>query len=408
MTDTVRAALRWLLSQACPAPGGLAWGSGPCLYDGTAGVVLFLLEAADHLGDEQALDAARAGCGSLVVALNEPGGVGGDGLYTGTAGVAFALGQAAIRTGGDRWGEVARGATAGLERWTPVTDIVSGTAGIGLFLLWAARELAVPDALARATDAGHQLLAAAHRAEGGLAWTKQPGADPVLPNFSHGTAGVAFFLASLAVATGDGCFLAAAQAGAGHLLALADTSNGGCLVPRRQGSPLSYLGWCHGPPGTGRVFYRLWEATGDASWLTWFERTGRSLLAAGIPKQAAPGLWNNRGQCCGHAGVGEYALALHRVTGDVAYLDLAAALTAEIVATSVPAGDGNGTPDGDGGGMAWPDAVHRVDPEAVGFLPGYMQGAAGIGAWLLHHHAVLHGPPQPAPLVLPDSPFGRP
>ena len=37
-----------------------------------------------------------------------------------------------------------------------------------------------------------------------------------------------------------------------------------------DGEDLFYLGWCHGPVGTARLFYRLHQATGDRQWRDWF------------------------------------------------------------------------------------------------------------------------------------------
>ena len=43
---------------------------------------------------------------------------------------------------------------------------------------------------------------------------------------------------------------------------------------------------------------------------------------AGAPEARSAGFWNNHGQCCGDAGVGEFALLLARRTGKAEYLDL--------------------------------------------------------------------------------------
>jgi hypothetical protein len=77
----------------------------------------------------------------------------------------------------------------------PVTDLVLGTAGVVLAAIWAGGEHA--DAIA--TTGGESLLRASDMTEAGLDWAMVPGSPSRMPNYSHGTAGVA---AALAIAGG--------------------------------------------------------------------------------------------------------------------------------------------------------------------------------------------------------------
>ena len=43
-------------------------------------------------------------------------------------------------------------------------------------------------------------------------------------------------------------------------------------------------------------------------------------------------------------------------------------------------------------GLRWVQAEHRVRPELLVAQTGYMQGAAGIGMWLLRLDAAEHKP----------------
>jgi lantibiotic modifying enzyme len=156
---------------------------------------------------------------------------------------------------------------------------------------------------------------------------------------------------------------------------------------------LFYLGWCHGPAGTSRLFYRLALATGDRSWIAWAERGARGVMRSGIPERETPGFWNNVSQCCGSAGVAEYFLSLHRVTRKRAYLDFARRMTDQLLAKATREGDA----------LKWVQAEHRVRPELLVAQTGYAQGAAGIGLWLLRLDAFERG--RRAGLALPDSPF---
>jgi hypothetical protein len=57
----------------------------------------------------------------------------------------------------------------------------------------------------------------------------------------------------------------------------------------------------------------------------------------------------------------------------------------------------------DNRGTRWVQAEHRVRPEQLIAQTGYMQGAAGVGMWLLRLDAQQR---KRAPLVrFPDSPW---
>jgi lantibiotic modifying enzyme len=216
-----------------------------------------------------------------------------------------------------------------------------------------------------------------------------------MPNFSHGTAGIAYFLASLYGETRQQRFLDAAVAGARYLQSVATTEGDTCLVFHNEpdGKDLYYLGWCHGPVGTSRLFYQLNRVTGDRSWLDWTMKGARALRASGIPEKRTPGFWNNVGQCCGSAGVSDFFLALYGLTKDPGDLAFARRLVDDVLSRATREGQG----------LKWIQAEHRVRPELLVAQTGYMQGAAGIGAALLHLDAATRG--RPTSVRLPDSPF---
>jgi lantibiotic modifying enzyme len=406
-------AARWV--QACKLARGsaAAWPADPArpesvsanLYGGTAGVVFFLLEAHSATGDEGLLKDATAGADWLLGEAGREAGRFDGGLYTGAAGTGFVLGRAfqATKAGKYRDGveqcvgqfcRHAKKAGAGVA-WNDATDIISGSAGIGLYLLRAARELDDPGCLELAWRAGKRLVELGRPARGGLDWPVAPDFPRRMPNFSHGTAGVAYFLATLFQWTREQAFLDAALAGARYLRAVADTAGGACRVFHHEpgGTDLYYLGWCHGPAGTARLFYRLYQATDDREWLDWTHRCARALLDSGIPQKRTPGFWNNVGACCGSAGVGEFFLALYRVTREARHLDFAGRLADDVLARATP----------DKGGLKWVQAEYRVKPEEVAAQTGLMQGASGVGLFLFHLDAARRSKAPGA--GLPDSPF---
>lgn len=109
----------------------------------------------------------------------------------------------------------------------PVSDSMSGGAGVVMAAIWAGGERA--EAIAR--TGGEALLRAADRTEAGLDWGMRRGLSWRGPNYSHGTAGVASALAIAGTVLGRPDFVEAAVLGAQHLLAVGSLDDGGFIVP---------------------------------------------------------------------------------------------------------------------------------------------------------------------------------
>ena len=306
-------------------------------------------------------------------------------------------------------------------------DIVSGTAGTGLALLHLHRTLATDGALEAAEAAAARLIERAIEADTGLRWDMWPGYAREMPNFSHGTAGIAYFLATLHRTTGSPECLDAALAGANYLISQATVGDGPsaaagapATTPDRPGSDsgyrifhsrpggedLYYLSWCHGPVGTNRLFHQLAKATGDDQWHDWVARGARGVATTGIPETRTPGFWENISQCCGTAGAAEHFLTLYRTTGNPEYkafvdrlnadlLDRSTAETSERTASDVQMNRNR---------RKWTQAEHRVQPDLLVAQTGHMQGAAGVGKYFLHMDAVEERGEGPR-VVLPDDPW---
>jgi lantibiotic modifying enzyme len=406
-------AAKWLRNVAEPKITGLGWAATPGpkaatitnLYSGSAGVVLFFLELHHATGLPADLETARQGARALAAAIDSEQSAG---LYTGLGGTGFVLTEVwkatkdqafrdAANRALDRVKAMAKPVGDGVE-WSPVSDIISGTAGIGLYLLYSARELNRPDAKELAEAAGRRLIAQQMSVDGGVKWAMTP-ANPtrLYPNFSHGTAGIAYFLATLAQETSNRAYRDAALAGTRYLLKVAKTEGDVCLVfhhePEADGLDLYYLSWCHGPAGTARLFHRLATVTGEREWRDWIRKSANGIRKSGIPDQRTPGFWNNVGQCCGSVGVAEFFLSYHEQTRDKDALAFVRTLTAEITAKATK----------DDQGTRWIHAEHRVQPGNIGAQTGWMQGAAGIGAWYLRLDAFDRGK---KPLIrFPDAPW---
>ncbi|WP_260148922.1 lanthionine synthetase LanC family protein [Streptomyces sp. PanSC9] len=284
----------------------------------------------------------------------------------------------------------------------PLNDIVMGNAGVVLTAVWAGGE----SAEAIATTGCEALLRVADRTEGGLDWGIAPGATSKCPNYSHGTAGVASALAVAGAALNRPDFVEAAVDGARHVVSVGSLESGGLVVPhtippsKRDVEPVTYT-WCHGPAGTSHLFAALAHAgVAEVSGLPVGELRDRcltSLLTSGIPERLRPGFWDNDGRCCGTAGVGDVLLDAAQDCGTPARADtlVRAARTMGDALVTRAIRDDTGT--------RWRFLEHRQDPPLLPPGTAWMQGAAGIAAYLLRLARFVETGPDAPVVDRPDQ-----
>ncbi|MDQ1601009.1 MAG: hypothetical protein QOD68_2483 [Actinomycetota bacterium] len=420
--DVGEAAWSWVLSQVRGDQG--PWlpdtvlddqpPSGPAadrdsLYAGIAGLAPVLAEIAQSraLSDtEQYLaDAVVARLAAQARTRTEAS------LYDGLAGDATALAMLAPGTEAAALQRVASLMTP--PGWlttlgqdgsdAPLTDIIAGSAGIVLTATWAGGEHA--DQIA--AGGGEALLAAADRTDAGLDWGTVPGAPSRGPNYSHGTAGIATALAMAGAMLDRADFVEAAVQGAQHLLDVGSLDDGGFIVPHtippttsRVVEPVTYT-WCHGPTGTSQLFAALAHA--DVTDVAGLEVTDlrrrclHSVLTSGVPQRLRPGFWDNDGRCCGTAGVGDVLLDAAQDSPDPGGRDmlLAAARTMGDALVERVIRDEDGA--------RWRFIEHRQDPPLLPPGTSWMQGAAGIAAFLLRLARVLEDGPDAPVVDRPDQ-----
>jgi lantibiotic modifying enzyme len=365
------------------------------LYAGVGGLAPVLAEIAQYRGLRDVEQVLAAGVvarlSTKVSARTEPS------LYDGLAGDVTALTllapgtePIALRRLADLMTPAGWNTTIQIDPGSdaPVTDLVLGTAGVVLAAIWAGGE----HAEAIATTGGESLLRAADVTESGLDWAMVSGSASRMPNYSHGTAGVAAALATAGAALNRPDFVQAAIQGAQHLLAVGWLDDGGFIVPHtippstREVEPVTYT-WCHGPAGTSYLFAALAHA--GVAEVAGLEVTGlrqrclNSILTSGVPQRLRPGFWDNDGRCCGTAGVGDVLLDAAQDSPDPARAELlldAARVMGDALAERAIR---------DHGGAYWRFLEHRQNPPLLPPGTSWMQGAAGIAAYLLRLARVI-------------------
>ena len=421
---------RWINSHKRTSESGTVWSHNSAkpdivshsLYNGTAGTLIYYLELYAATGESDYLEIAVSAADDLIQYVDKKE-TAACAMYTGWPGYVFALGEVARASHETRFSDAAAlalnklkasstslGCGIGWVEKMPFTEIHGhtgnreiydasvGAAGAGFVMLYAANIGLHDQALAWATAVGDRLLEVAYQTPGGLNWALM--SDMPFKwtpsNFAHGAAGVGAFLAQLFNATSDPKYLEAAQKAADHLIDISKPVGDGLLIPHfteSAGADRYYLGACHGPAGTSRLFHQLAWMTNEKKYQDWNDSALKGLLAMGAPEERSAGYWNNYGQCCGDAGVGDYALQLFHTSQKQTYLELAKRVAKSLEAKATEHGTSR----------CWDHAEHRERPEFLQSQTGYMQGAAGIGSFLLHLHTTLIG--QPVKIAFPDLPY---
>jgi lantibiotic modifying enzyme len=327
-------------------------------------------------------------------------------LYIGLAGY-----QVALRAWAAAAGDQAAAATADQTvAWladlvvagqpaSDLRDLIIGEAGILLALVTMGRG---PDVARAAGWIADRLVAGAQwpdgKPHGGPDWTTGDSFDYTMPNFSHGAAGIAFVLATASGPLGRPDLLDLAAAAGRRLERLGRRPDGTLTVPltiphRPTAAPVAY-GWCHGAAGTSRLFTLLERLRPGEGWAGCAAGSRAAIRASGLPARLWPGFWDNLGQCCGTAGVGELALDHYQDTADQDWLSFADELAVDVLSRVIADADG----------VRWSHTEYRLRPPELEPYVGWMQGAAGIAGFLLRLGRLHRDGPAAPRLRWPDRP----
>ena len=427
MIEAARGVAAWLRSTHVRTAEGAAWPDDAMrpstqslgLGSGVAGQVWFFAELSALTGDSIHVAATREGAEMLLGELSRRDSLplGGElTLYRGAPGVAIALQAASRATGDPRYAEAYRSIATDLARrareradqvsWSDSNDVLFGDAGTGLFVLSAGRELRDTALVNAAAAVAHTLVKRGVHAEGGMTWHRSTGSRFILPNFSHGAAGIGLFLAMAGQAARDPSLDSAAILAAGYLTRVGRRDSLGFRVPYGWPAPDGGwarpfdVGWAHGPAGTARLFWQLWRATGDSAYLAIVDDCVRAIRAAGLFGLPQPDYGRTPFALTTRfdlAGVADFLADLYAVTGERSHLQLAREIADTIVARADAPRSGQ---------LRWvaPRYGFMTDAGQPGALTGYLHGAAGYGFLFIKLHALEQG--MTPPRRLPDNPFG--
>lgn len=212
--------------------------------------------------------------------------------------------------------------------------------------------------------------------------------DTTFPNWSHGTTGTAWMFAALYQDTGKQEFLELAKAGLEYAMNISVGDEKGRLIPY-QDHPVTgptydkyYLSTCHGPVGSTLAFREVYEVTGEELYKNWTIELSRGIVKAGAPERHSWGFWNCQCQCCGTAGILEHFAEMYEYTGEKEFYDYMIRTADVLLSDSDHRTQGSRT---------WYDSWWRTIPTRVVSYPGLYVGAAGCGSSLLRAYAALTG-----------------
>ena len=358
------------------------------LYDGTAGVGLFLAQLAAVTGDAAVHRTALGALRHAIEAASEMPVSAGDGLHAGTLGIAWAAARAAALLDEPELYAGAR-AIAAAEQPTSAPgrcpDVIEGAAGAIVALLALADALAEPTLVEAAIATGEELIGRATATRHGLIWTvvDRPHRRQ-LCGLSHGAAGIGWALLELFAATGDERFRSAATGAFAYERSWLDAGSGtwpdlrigGQRRAARSRIASPAVGtWCHGEAGIALTRLRAIDVLGPEPWLDEADlaiETTRRELATALPYEI-----DDLTLCHGAAGAADVLLCAATL-GE--RWEGAARLASELAHAALERYGRSG--------QEWPCGM-------AGTSPNLFRGLSGIGWWLLR----LEDATIPSPLM---------
>lgn len=350
---------------------GSAWSIapvGPSLYDGLAGIALFLATLGGLSGEGRHTELARAAVSVMRGQVERAGTGVSIGAFSGIAGQLYVLTHL-----GAMWNEpalldeakhLASIVSEAIEQDSAL-DVVSGAAGCIVPLLNLHQVSPTDSVLATAEACGEHLLDHAQQGDEGLTWRPAGLTSLPLAGFAHGAAGYTWALLRLAATTEDRRFRDAAIEGIRYERTLFSPESGNWRDLRddlevmrlgvEAGAGYFMAYWCHGAAGIGLARLRSGlEEDADV----------KSEIAVAVCTTLASGFGLNHSLCHGDLGNADFLIQAAAKLKDTELRRKADQIGARVLASA------------------------RTDGWITGYplgleAPGLMTGLAGIGYGLL-------------------------
>jgi type 2 lantibiotic biosynthesis protein LanM len=348
---------------------------GPELYNGVSGIAVFLAAHAAVMASESSEELALAAVSHLRTNMRSRNaarmarflGIGGG---NGLGSIVYAL---TVMSKCLHRNELLTDACVGAELFTDdliaadtQLDVIGGSAGGILCLLRLYRDTQSVDVLKRAIRCGEHLLGQPRCGpEGRRSWVARGFSRRALNGMSHGAAGYAYALASLAAVTGRHEFANAALECIAFEASSFDVEHNNWPDLRGEREPMWSRQWCHGAPGIGLARIAMSKLGGMDAMLDAQALASDIKDALAGTERGWPGTVDT--MCCGTLGIIEFFYEAGNALGRGELCELASRRLMAVLQTAASTGD------------------YRWNAGDRQFNLGLFRGLAGVGYTLLRH-----------------------
>jgi lantibiotic modifying enzyme len=342
-------------------------------YDGDSGTCYFFLKAYAGTKNDQYLSTAKQ-CMAYILSQANRDDAGlyfnprVNGFFEGNSGPGYLFLYAYHVTGNKEYLKTSEDIAERIVAKPDISessspDIISGAAGTGLFLLKIHEITKKPEYLQAAAKLGDFVVSKALPVGNGVKWRAGQGnVTYYFVGFSHGPAGMGYFLLRLYTATKDPKYKECADKAMQHIANIAISEKGYVKwyhEELKQNTRYSSQ-WCHGNPGMTPFFLELYEVTKDKSYLEWARKNTLYILDQGVNVR------KNGSVCHGISGNTAALWVMYQETKDSSYFDDVRDGVKQLEASVKKESDG----------YYWDSPGHKIDY-------GYNTGLAGIGDFLV-------------------------
>jgi type 2 lantibiotic biosynthesis protein LanM len=367
---------------------------GPELYNGTAGIALFLARLFEATNEKPYRTTAEGGIRQALTRLEDINLTARAGFYTGLIGIAYTSLQLGETFGKQEFIDKGLQLAETLVKDNPdrqALDVLAGSAGCIPALLNIHQRYQKDYLIDLAIRHGEHLLETARKSENGWSWnTLEDFSEHDLTGFSHGAAGIAWALLELFQVTQQEKFCTGAEQGFLYERYWFSPQHGNwpdfrsfsTSTAGSEGTPTYMVAWCHGAPGIGLSRLRAYQLLGKEAYRHEAEAALQTTVQA--LQQAVLTNQGNYSLCHGNAGNAELLIYASRVLDNTDYK----AIADQVGKHGIEQYQKNTIP--------WPCGVI-----GGGETPNLMLGLAGIGYFYLRLYDPMKYPP--VVIILPNE-----